>query len=153
MLPSSLLSASFWRVPLDWGTPLLSSASAPQVIRHYHGHLSACYALALHPTIDVLVTAGRDSVARVWDIRTKAAVHTLAGHTNTVASVVCQATDPQVSGGWCVRLQTRRSVGDGVSGYRPTGQWGTVSGYRPTGQWTTDQQVSGGMVCQITDPL
>jgi hypothetical protein len=26
-----------------------------QVVRHYHGHLSAVYALALHPTIDVLV--------------------------------------------------------------------------------------------------
>ena len=42
-----------------------------QVIRHYHGHLSAVYCLALHPTIDVLVTAGRDSTARVWDMRTK----------------------------------------------------------------------------------
>ena len=36
-----------------------------KVIRHYHGHLSACYALALHPTLDILVSAGRDSVARV----------------------------------------------------------------------------------------
>ncbi len=26
-----------------------------KVIRHYHGHLSAIYCLALHPTIDVLV--------------------------------------------------------------------------------------------------
>lgn len=36
-----------------------------QVIRHYHGHLSAVYAMDLHPTIDVLVTSGRDSTARV----------------------------------------------------------------------------------------
>lgn len=67
-----------------------------KVIRHYHGHLSAVYALSLHPTIDVLVTAGRDSTARVWDMRTKANVHTLTGHTSTIASVVCQAADPQV---------------------------------------------------------
>lgn len=67
-----------------------------QVIRHYHGHLSAVYTLTLHPTIDVLITAGRDSTARVWDMRTKANVHTLTGHTNTVASVVSQAAEPQV---------------------------------------------------------
>jgi len=36
-----------------------------KVIRHYHGHLSGVYALALHPTLDVLVTGGRDSVCRV----------------------------------------------------------------------------------------
>ncbi|KAI8421938.1 hypothetical protein MSG28_009853, partial [Choristoneura fumiferana] len=36
-----------------------------KVIRHYHGHLSAVYTLALHPTIDVLVSAGRDATARV----------------------------------------------------------------------------------------
>ncbi len=29
------------------------------------------YALALHPTLDVLMTGGRDSVCRVWDMRTK----------------------------------------------------------------------------------
>ena len=36
-----------------------------KVIRHYHGHLSGVYSLALHPTLDVLITGGRDSVARV----------------------------------------------------------------------------------------
>lgn len=36
-----------------------------KVIRHYHGHLSGVYALSLHPTLDVLVTAGRDASARV----------------------------------------------------------------------------------------
>lgn len=55
------------------------------------------YSLALHPNIDVLVTAGRDVTCRVWDMRTKANVHTLTGHTNTIASVVCQAAEPQVS--------------------------------------------------------
>lgn len=29
-------------------------------------------------------------------MRTKANIHTLVGHTNTVASVVTQATDPQI---------------------------------------------------------
>ena len=36
-----------------------------QVVRHYHGHLSACHAIDLHPTIDILATCGRDSSARV----------------------------------------------------------------------------------------
>ena len=36
-----------------------------QVIRHYHGHLSACHAIDLHPTIDILTTCGRDSTVRV----------------------------------------------------------------------------------------
>ena len=35
------------------------------MIRHYHGHLSAVHCISLHPTIDVLVTGGRDSSARV----------------------------------------------------------------------------------------
>ena len=43
-----------------------------RVIRHYHGHLSSVYGLDLHPTIDILVSVGRDAVARVWDMRTKA---------------------------------------------------------------------------------
>ena len=66
------------------------------MIRHYHGHLSAVYTISLHPTIDVLVTAGRDATARVWDMRTKANVHTLTGHTDTIASLACQAAEPQV---------------------------------------------------------
>ena len=73
----------------------------PSFFRHYHGHLSAVYDLALHPTIDVLVSCGRDSTARVWDMRTKTNIHTLAGHTSTVGSVVCQATDPQIITGNC----------------------------------------------------
>ena len=45
-----------------------------KVIRHYHGHLSAVYDLALHPTLDVLVSCGRDSTARVWDMRSKVVI-------------------------------------------------------------------------------
>lgn len=90
-----------------------------KVIRHYHGHLSGVYSLAcvplspssspsfphvlmecvihrLHPTLDVLVTAGRDASARVWDMRTKSQVHILTGHTATISDVQCQESDPQV---------------------------------------------------------
>ena len=67
-----------------------------KVIRHYHGHLSACYGIDLHPTIDILATCGRDSVARIWDMRTKSNIMTLGGHTNTVAAVKCQAAAPEV---------------------------------------------------------
>lgn len=69
---------------------------ANKVIRHYHGHLSGVYALSLHPTLDFLVTSGRDASARVWDMRTKAQIHVLSGHTATVADVKCQESDPQV---------------------------------------------------------
>ncbi|RYG47732.1 hypothetical protein EON67_08285 [archaeon] len=67
-----------------------------QVVRHYHGHLSGVYCMALHPTLDILMTGGRDSVCRVWDMRTKAAVHVLAGHENTIASMITNSVDPQV---------------------------------------------------------
>lgn len=70
-----------------------------KVIRHYHGHLSACYGLALHPTLNVLYTCGRDSTVRVWDMRTKSQVHCLTGHTNTVSSIIARGTDPQVISG------------------------------------------------------
>lgn len=66
------------------------------MIRHYHGHLSGVYTMALHPTLDVLVTGGRDGVARVWDMRTRANVHVLSGHTGTVSDLKCQEADPQV---------------------------------------------------------
>ncbi len=32
-----------------------------QVIRNYHGHLSGVYSLAQHPTVDILMTGGRDA--------------------------------------------------------------------------------------------
>lgn len=67
-----------------------------KVVRHFHGHLSGVYTLALHPRLDCLVTAGRDGTARVWDIRTKQTVHVLSGHTNTVMSVLTGECDPQV---------------------------------------------------------
>ena len=51
---------------------------------------SACYDVALHPTLDVLITTSRDSTARVWDMRTKACVHVLAGHTDGIPTVMAQ---------------------------------------------------------------
>lgn len=33
---------------------------------------------------------------QVWDMRTKAQVHVLAGHTATISDVKCQESDPQV---------------------------------------------------------
>jgi pleiotropic regulator 1 len=52
--------------------------------------------LALHPALDILVSTGRDSVARMWDMRTKAQIHCLEGHTNTVSAVKCQDVEPQI---------------------------------------------------------
>ena len=68
-----------------------------QVIRHYHGHLSGVYSLALHPNLDLLMTGGRDSVCRVWDMRSKVQAHVLSGHDDTVCSILSQASDPQVT--------------------------------------------------------
>ena len=67
------------------------------MIRSYHGHLSGVYCVTTHPTLDLLFTGGRDSVCRVWDIRTKAEVMVLGGHRGTVLSVATQAGEPQVS--------------------------------------------------------
>ena len=39
---------------------------------------------------------GSDSVARVWDMRTKHQVHVLGGHSGTVGSLLTSSVDPQV---------------------------------------------------------
>ena len=39
---------------------------------------------------------------QVWDMRTKACIHTLTGHSNTVSSVLAQAANPQVCVCVCV---------------------------------------------------
>ena len=82
------------RTPLSIWSKFLVTV---QVIRHYHGHLSGVYSLALHPTLDLLMTGGRDSVCRVWDMRSKVQAHVLTGHDDTVCSILSQPTDPQVS--------------------------------------------------------
>ncbi|KAM0048302.1 putative transcription factor WD40-like family [Helianthus debilis subsp. tardiflorus] len=58
-----------------------------KVIREYHDHLSGVYCLALHPTIDVLLTNGRGSICRAWDIRSKTQIHALSGHGDMVCLV------------------------------------------------------------------
>ena len=70
-----------------------------KVIRRYHGHLSGIYCLAQHPTLDLLVSGGRDATVRVWDIRTKTQVHCLGGHKGVVEAIACQEFEPQVISG------------------------------------------------------
>lgn len=69
------------------------------MIRNYHGHLSGVYSIALHPALPLLITGGRDSAVRVWDIRTRHQVHCMSGHQSTVASLLTHAADPQVISG------------------------------------------------------
>jgi len=52
--------------------------------------------LKLHPTLDILMSGGRDAVFRVWDMRTKREIHCLAGHSGTVVGIETQAVDPQI---------------------------------------------------------
>ncbi|CAL1377005.1 unnamed protein product [Linum trigynum] len=62
-----------------------------KVIRSYVGHLSGVYCLALHPTIDVLLTGGRDSVCRVSDVQTRKQIFSQALHEETVCSVLARS--------------------------------------------------------------
>ena len=61
-----------------------------KVIRNYHGHLSGVYCLKIHDALNVLISGGRDSAARVWDIRVRKQIHALVGHSHTVGSIVTQ---------------------------------------------------------------
>ncbi|KAF7334028.1 Pre-mRNA-splicing factor PRP46 [Mycena venus] len=47
-------------------------------------------------TLDLLVTAGRNACAQLWDMHTKAQIHVLSSHMATVADVKCQESEPQV---------------------------------------------------------
>ena len=67
-----------------------------QVIRSYHGHLSGVYGLALHPSLDILFSGGRDAVVRMWDMRTRVEIHTLCGHEGMVGAIETMKVDPQV---------------------------------------------------------
>ena len=42
-----------------------------KVVRHYYGHTLGVYAIALHPTLNLIATGGRDSIVRLLDMRTK----------------------------------------------------------------------------------
>lgn len=72
--------------------------AGPQVIRNYHGHLSGVYALALHPTLDLVLTGGRDSTCRVWDMRTKVRAYQAQREGCTCSGM------PRRVRGWCVHL-------------------------------------------------
>jgi len=65
----------------------------------YHGHLSGTYAIAIHPTLNILASGGRDSTVRLCDIRTKYQIHCFNGHTDAVQSIVMQDYEPQVISG------------------------------------------------------
>lgn len=53
-----------------------------KVIRHYHGHYSGVYSLSVHPTLDVLCTAGRDASVRVSILR-RSALNAGLGYADT----------------------------------------------------------------------
>ena len=42
------------------------------------------------------MTGGRDSTARVWDVRVRRQVHSLVGHGHTVGSIITQEFEPHV---------------------------------------------------------
>lgn len=65
-------------------------------IRNYHGHLGGVYAMSLHPELDILFTGGRDTVVRVWDIRSRAEIMTLTGHKGDITSIIANEMDPQI---------------------------------------------------------
>lgn len=52
--------------------------------------------MKIHQDLSVLITGGRDSTARVWDIRVRRQIHSLAGHGHTVGSIITQANKPHV---------------------------------------------------------
>jgi WD40 repeat protein len=52
--------------------------------------------VALHPELPLLMTGGRDSTCRLWDMRTRVQVHCMSGHQSTVASILSHGADPQV---------------------------------------------------------
>uniref|UniRef100_A0A673HMM0 Pleiotropic regulator 1 n=1 Tax=Sinocyclocheilus rhinocerous TaxID=307959 RepID=A0A673HMM0_9TELE len=76
------------------------------------GHISTVRGVAVSTRSPYLFSCGEDKQVKcwdleynkvqllgtitVWDIRSKANVHTLSGHTNTVATVKCQSAEPQV---------------------------------------------------------
>lgn len=67
-----------------------------KVIRHYHGHLSGVYALALHEMLDVVVSGGRDSTVRVWDMRSRNSIFVWGSHRDTVNDIIMNTVEPQI---------------------------------------------------------
>ena len=63
---------------------------------------------------------------QLWDIRTKAQVHCLTGHTNTVAAVVANGFDPQVR---CIFAVSSLRVKGFVGHFRISRQHGSTLGH------------------------
>ena len=66
------------------------------------GILPDCFAVIFPHSSDSLFNHIYFSICKVWDMRTKSNVHTLTGHTSTIANVQCQGAEPQVS---CLKIQ------------------------------------------------
>lgn len=58
--------------------------------------MSGVFALALHPSLNVMATGGRDSTVRLWDMRTKAEISCFTGHRDIVESILMQDDEPQI---------------------------------------------------------
>jgi pleiotropic regulator 1 len=52
--------------------------------------------MKIHEGLGVLISGGRDSTARVWDVRVRKQVHALVGHAHTVGSILTQECEPHV---------------------------------------------------------
>ena len=86
-----------------------------EVVRSYFGHRNGVYSCALHPQLDVVLSAGRDGLVRVWDVRTRGQVLGMGGHKAEIHCVVAQADEPQVVTGsadstirfWDLRMSGR----------------------------------------------
>lgn len=62
----------------------------------------------------MLITGGRDSAARVWDIRVRRQIHALTGHGHTVGSIITQSNTPHVVTGSYDSLIKLWDIGQGA---------------------------------------
>lgn len=69
------------------------------VCRHFHGHASGVYCVQPHPRVPFLLLSGsRDRTVRVWDVRSRRAVHVLP-HAGAVTALLAQDCEPQLVAG------------------------------------------------------
>ena len=69
--------------------PTVQTLSSPleSAVQVLEGHSSQLLSLAFHPTSGLLVSAGEDSIIRIWDWQAGALQRTLLGHTRAVNDV------------------------------------------------------------------
>ncbi|MFO7976586.1 MAG: protein kinase [Candidatus Hydrogenedentota bacterium] len=77
--------------PLDGSTVFVWDTGANEVISLYAGHRGRVSAIAFSPKSNVVVTGGREGIARVWEARTGTETLTLEGHTGRLH---CAAFSP-----------------------------------------------------------